>query len=117
MRSFWYWGAGLPIAFGTADLALRERAHIKAGQVVLVLGAAGGVGVAAVQVHFSAPCQLVLCPNPEFPPFSVFKPAGAIANGPFLVAPVSTDRVFTLLQDRFSWLPAVCVRACVSSSH
>lgn len=42
--------AGLPVAFGTAHLALRERALLKAGQTVLVLGAAGGVGTAAVQV-------------------------------------------------------------------
>lgn len=42
--------AGLPVAFGTAHLALRERAQLRAGQTVLVLGAGGGVGVAAVQV-------------------------------------------------------------------
>lgn len=42
--------AGLPVAFGTAHLALMERAKLQAGQVLLVLGAAGGVGVAAVQV-------------------------------------------------------------------
>lgn len=38
------------MAFGTAHLALTERAKLQAGQVLLVLGAAGGVGVAAVQV-------------------------------------------------------------------
>lgn len=43
--------AGLPVAFGTAHLALRERARLRAGQTVLILGAAGGVGVAAVQVQ------------------------------------------------------------------
>lgn len=43
--------AGLPVAFGTAHLALVERARLQAGQTVLVLGAAGGVGVAAVQVQ------------------------------------------------------------------
>ncbi len=42
--------AGLPVAFGTAHLALTERAKLQAGQILLVLGAAGGVGVAAVQV-------------------------------------------------------------------
>ena len=42
--------AGLPVAFGTAHLALRERAQLKSGQTVLILGAGGGVGVAAVQV-------------------------------------------------------------------
>lgn len=41
--------AGLPVAFGTAYLALVDRAKVHAGQTVLVLGAAGGVGLAAVQ--------------------------------------------------------------------
>ena len=42
--------AGLPVGFGTAHLALLERARLQAGQGLLVLGAGGGVGVAAVQV-------------------------------------------------------------------
>lgn len=42
--------AGLPVAFGTAHTALIERARLQAGQVLLVLGAGGGVGVAAVQI-------------------------------------------------------------------
>lgn len=42
--------AGLPVAFGTSHVALKERANVQPGQTVLVLGAAGGVGIAAVQV-------------------------------------------------------------------
>lgn len=42
--------AGLPVAYGTAWLALRERANLRPGQTILVLGAAGGVGLAAVQL-------------------------------------------------------------------
>jgi len=42
--------AGIPVAFGTADLALRHRAGLRAGQTLLVLGASGGVGAAAVQI-------------------------------------------------------------------
>uniref|UniRef100_A0ACD5T768 Uncharacterized protein n=1 Tax=Avena sativa TaxID=4498 RepID=A0ACD5T768_AVESA len=40
----------LPVAFGTSHLALAHRAQLKSGQVLLVLGAAGGVGVSAVQI-------------------------------------------------------------------
>lgn len=40
----------LPVAFGTSHLALVHRAQLKAGQVLLVLGAAGGVGASAVQI-------------------------------------------------------------------
>lgn len=42
--------AGLPVAFGTSHLALTHRAHLRPYQVLLVLGAAGGVGLAAVQI-------------------------------------------------------------------
>lgn len=54
--------AGLPVAFGTAHLALRERANLQAGQTVLVLGAAGGVGAAAVQVCYIS-CQAIKAPS------------------------------------------------------
>ncbi|GAB2288004.1 hypothetical protein Dimus_022351 [Dionaea muscipula] len=42
--------AALPVAFGTSHVALVHRAHLSPGQVLLVLGAAGGVGLAAVQI-------------------------------------------------------------------
>ncbi|KAK5770100.1 hypothetical protein PVK06_046250 [Gossypium arboreum] len=42
--------AGLPVAFGTSHLALVHRANLTSSQVLLVLGAAGGVGLAAVQI-------------------------------------------------------------------
>jgi NADPH:quinone reductase-like Zn-dependent oxidoreductase len=40
----------LPVAYGTSHVALVHRAQLKSGQVLLVLGAAGGVGLAAVQI-------------------------------------------------------------------
>lgn len=48
--------AGLPVAFGTAYMGLCMRARVRRGQMVLVLGAAGGVGMAAVQIakHYQA---------------------------------------------------------------
>jgi NADPH2:quinone reductase len=42
--------ACVPTAYGTALHALRDRARIERGETLLVLGAAGGVGLAAVQV-------------------------------------------------------------------
>jgi NADPH2:quinone reductase len=42
--------AAIPAAYGTALYALKQRANLAAGEWVLVLGAAGGVGLAAVQV-------------------------------------------------------------------
>jgi NADPH:quinone reductase len=43
-------GAVLPVAYGTAIHALVDRAALAAGETLVVLGAAGGVGLAAVQV-------------------------------------------------------------------
>lgn len=40
----------LPVAYGTSHVALVHRAQLQANQVLLVLGAAGGVGLAAVQI-------------------------------------------------------------------
>ncbi|ERN04271.1 hypothetical protein AMTRI_Chr08g210260 [Amborella trichopoda] len=40
----------LPIAYGTSHVGLVHRARLSAGQVLLVLGAAGGVGLSAVQI-------------------------------------------------------------------
>jgi NADPH2:quinone reductase len=42
--------ACLPLTYGTAHSALHWRARLRAGDTVLVLGAAGGVGLAAVEV-------------------------------------------------------------------
>ena len=42
--------AGFSIASQTAYVSLVERANILAGQTILVLGAAGGVGLAAIQL-------------------------------------------------------------------
>lgn len=42
--------AGIPAAFGTAHECLFEAGQLRAGQKVLIQGAAGGVGVAAVQL-------------------------------------------------------------------
>ncbi|KAA8533950.1 hypothetical protein F0562_031467 [Nyssa sinensis] len=40
----------LPVAYGTSHVALVHRARLSSGQVLLVLGAAGGVGLSAVQI-------------------------------------------------------------------
>ena len=42
--------AAFPVAYGTAHLALTHRGHLAAGETLLVLGAAGGVGLAAIEV-------------------------------------------------------------------
>ncbi len=43
-------GAGLTVTYGTSYHALSQRADLQAGETVLVLGAAGGVGITAVEI-------------------------------------------------------------------
>lgn len=43
-------GASMLLTYGTTIHALVDRGHIKAGDTLLVLGAAGGVGLAAVEL-------------------------------------------------------------------
>jgi NADPH2:quinone reductase len=43
-------GAGLILTYGTSHYALKDRAKLKAGETLVVLGAAGGVGLAAVEL-------------------------------------------------------------------
>ena len=42
--------AAFPIAYGTSHLALTRRARLAAGETLVVLGAAGGVGLTAVEI-------------------------------------------------------------------
>jgi NADPH2:quinone reductase len=42
--------AALTVAYGTAYHSLKQRAQLESGEVLLVLGAAGGVGSAAIEV-------------------------------------------------------------------
>ena len=42
--------AAMALVFDTAWVALRERARVRKGEVVLILGASGGVGYAALQL-------------------------------------------------------------------
>ncbi|HEV7997020.1 MAG TPA: NADPH:quinone oxidoreductase family protein, partial [Stellaceae bacterium] len=42
--------AAFPVAYGTAHFALTHRGHLQPGETLLVLGAAGGVGLTAVEI-------------------------------------------------------------------
>jgi len=43
-------GAGFTVTYGTSYHALKQSANLQAGETVLVLGAAGGVGITAVEI-------------------------------------------------------------------
>lgn len=52
-------GAAIPVAYGTAVRALFQTASLKPGEIVLVSGASGGVGIAACQVASSLGCRVI----------------------------------------------------------
>jgi NADPH2:quinone reductase len=51
--------AAFAMTYGTSYHALIDRAELKAGETVLVLGAAGGVGTAAIQIAKAAGAHVV----------------------------------------------------------
>ncbi len=52
-------GAAFVMTYGTSHYALKQRADIKAGETLLVLGAAGGVGLAAVELAKAAGARVI----------------------------------------------------------
>lgn len=52
-------GAAFPIAYGTSHFALRDRARLAAGETLLVHGAAGGVGLTAVECGVAAGATVI----------------------------------------------------------
>lgn len=53
--------AALPIAYGTARRMLVSRAAVAPGETVVVLGAAGGVGVACIQLGKQLGARVIAC--------------------------------------------------------
>lgn len=53
--------AGFQIAYGTSHLALDHRARLRPGETLLVLGAAGGVGLTAVEIGKLMGARVVAC--------------------------------------------------------
>jgi NADPH2:quinone reductase len=53
--------AGFLVAYGTAHLALAHRARLQQGETLLVLGAAGGVGLTAVEIGKLMGARVIAC--------------------------------------------------------
>jgi NADPH2:quinone reductase len=53
--------AAFLLTYGTSDHALRDRAQLKAGETLLVLGAAGGVGLAAIEIGKAMGAKVIAC--------------------------------------------------------
>ncbi|MBS0247132.1 MAG: NADPH:quinone oxidoreductase family protein [Proteobacteria bacterium] len=53
--------AGLCVTYGTTLYALKDRAHLKAGETLAVLGASGGTGLAAIEIGKIMGARVIAC--------------------------------------------------------
>src|SRR6266481_9241762 len=58
-------GAAFLLTYATSDHALRDRGALKAGETLLVLGAAGGVGLAAVEIGKAVGATVIACASSD----------------------------------------------------
>jgi NADPH2:quinone reductase len=57
--------AAFGLTYATSDHALRDRGELKAGETLLVLGAAGGVGLAAVEIGKALGARVIACASSD----------------------------------------------------
>jgi NADPH2:quinone reductase len=57
--------ASFILTYGTTDHALRDRAQLHSGESLLVLGAAGGVGIAAIEVGKALGARVIACASSD----------------------------------------------------
>jgi NADPH2:quinone reductase len=57
--------AALLMTYGTSHYALKDRAKIQKGETLLVLGAAGGVGLAAIEIGKVLGARVIACASSE----------------------------------------------------
>ena len=57
--------ASFTLTYGTSYHAVKDRAQLKAGETILVLGAAGGVGLAAVQIAKALGARVIAAASTE----------------------------------------------------
>src|SRR5690349_4885112 len=58
-------GAAFLLTYATSDHALRDRGAVKSGETLLVLGAAGGVGLAAIEIAKALGARVIACASSE----------------------------------------------------
>ncbi|MGH8720736.1 MAG: alcohol dehydrogenase catalytic domain-containing protein, partial [Burkholderiales bacterium] len=57
--------ASFVLTYGTTDHALRDRGRLQPGEALLVLGAAGGVGVAAIEIGKAIGARVIACASSD----------------------------------------------------
>ncbi|WP_146589755.1 NADPH:quinone oxidoreductase family protein [Puniceibacterium confluentis] len=85
--------AAFQVAYGTSHLALSHRAQLAPGETLLVLGAAGGVGLTAVEIGKVMGARVVACAR------GADKLAAARAAGADVLIDAATDDIRTVMKD------------------
>jgi NADPH2:quinone reductase len=57
--------AGVVVTYGTTLHALKDRAHLREGETLAVLGASGGVGLAAVELGKTMGARVIACASSD----------------------------------------------------
>ena len=87
-------GAGFGLTYGTSYYALKQRAALQPGETLLVLGAAGGVGLAAVELGRAMGARVIAAASSD-DKLAVAEAAGAV-EGINYSSESLKDRVKTL---------------------
>jgi NADPH2:quinone reductase len=80
-------GAGFPITYCTSYHALKQCAQLKAGETVLVLGAAGGVGTTAIEISKAMGARVIAAASTD-DKLEFAKSVGADATINYSVSPL-----------------------------
>lgn len=86
-------GAGLAMIYGTSYHALKQRADLQPGETLLVLGASGGVGTAAVQLGKAMGASVIACAS------SAEKLDYATSNGADFTIDYSSEDIRARIKD------------------
>lgn len=84
-------GAALLMTYGTSIHALADRGRLKAGETLLVLGAAGGVGLAAVELGKAMGARVIAAVSSE-EKAAIAREAGADDTIVYPLAPFDKDQ-------------------------
>lgn len=80
--------AGFLMTYGTSHYALKDRAHLKQGESLFILGAAGGVGAAAIEIGKAMGAKVVAgVSSPEKAAF-----ARSLGADDFVIYPATIDK-------------------------
>lgn len=90
-------GASLLMTYGTSIHALLDRGHLKAGDTLLILGAAGGIGLSAIELGKAFGARVVAAVSSE-EKAAAAKTAGADETVVYGRAPFDKDQSKTLAE-------------------